>query len=458
MTDNFRIISIESLKKIHQNNSYSNIVINNDIKKLDEKFHNIYRKTVLGVVENIYFLDYVINKFSSTKTKKLQTEILIALRLAVYQIFFLENSKEFVVVNESVEYIKKKIGVQASKFVNAVLRNILRNKEQTLVDIDSLKSSSKESDKLEYLSVKYSYPIWLVKKFISQFGNDKIEEVLLKNNEEAKLNIRVNANKISKDELKKRLEQKNIVCTDCKIAEKGIILENVNNLENLEEYRKGLFSVQSESSMLVGQILNPKENSLILDICAAPGGKTMDIAERLNNTGTVISRDLYEHKINLIKNDIKRLGLKNIKTELADASIFDDKLENKFDYCIVDVPCSGLGIIRRKPEIKYNRQEDDKDGTPNDKLFDLQYKILENASRYLKINGELVYSTCTTDKKENIELIKYFIEKNPNYEMINISIETKNIFETSKEGYIEIYPHIHDMDGFFIAKIRKNMV
>jgi len=458
LTDNFRIISIESLKKIHQNNSYSNIVINNDIKKLDEKFHNIYRKTVLGVVENIYFLDYVINKFSSTKTKKLQTEILIALRLAVYQIFFLKNSKEFVVVNESVEYIKKKIGVQASKFVNAVLRNILRNKEQILTDMEALKSSSKESDKLEYLSIKYSYPIWLIKKFISQFGDDKIEEVLLKNNEEAKLNIRVNTNKISKDELKKRLEQKNIICTDCKIAKKGIILENVNNLENLEEYRNGFFSVQSESSMLVGQILNPKENSMILDICAAPGGKTMDTAERLNSTGTVISRDLYEHKINLIKNDIKRLGLKNIKTHLADASIFDDKLENKFDYCIVDVPCSGLGIIRRKPEIKYNRQEDDKDGTSHVKLFDLQYKILENASRYLKINGELIYSTCTTDKKENIELIKYFIEKNPNYEMIDISIETNNIFETSKNGYIEIYPHIHDMDGFFIAKIRKNML
>lgn len=458
MTDNFRIISIESLKKIHQNNSYSNIVINNDIKKLDEKFHNIYRKTVLGVVENIYFLDYVINKFSSTKTKKLQTEILIALRLAVYQIFFLENSKEFVVVNESVEYIKKKISVPASKFVNAVLRNILRNKEQIITDMEALKSSSKESDKLEYLSIKYSYPIWLIKKFISQFGDDKIEEVLLKNNEEAKLNIRVNTNKISKDELKNRLEQKNIVCTDCKIAQKGIVLENVNNLENLEEYRNGFFSVQSESSMLVGQILNPKENSMILDICAAPGGKTMDSAERLNSTGTVISRDLYEHKINLIKNDIKRLGLKNIKTQLADASIFDDKLENKFDYCIVDVPCSGLGIIRRKPEIKYNRQEDDKDGMSHDKLFDLQYKILENASKYLKINGELIYSTCTTDKKENIELVKCFIEKNPNYEMIDISIETGNIFETSKNGYIEIYPHIHDMDGFFIAKIRKNMV
>lgn len=455
MTDNFRIVSIESLKKIHQNNSYSNIVINNDIKKIDEKYHNIYRKTVLGVVENIYFLDYVINKFSSTKVKKLQTEILIAFRLAIYQMFFLENSKEFVIVNESVEYIKKKIGVQASKFVNAVLRNILRSKEQVIEEIEALKASPKEEDRLEYLSIKYSYPTWLIKKFIRQFGVEKIEEVLLKNNEEAKLNIRVNTTKISKEELKKKLEQNNIICTDCLIAEKGMTIKNMSNLESLDEFKNGLFSVQSESSMLVGQILNPKENSLILDMCAAPGGKTMDVAERLNSTGTVISRDLYEHKIKLINNDIKRLGLKNVKTELADASIFDDKLENKFDYCIVDVPCSGLGIIRRKPEIKYNRQDDN---VASDKLFELQYKILENASKYLKPNGELVYSTCTSDKKENIDLIKYFIERNPNYKMIDISVETKNIFDTSKKGYIEIYPHIHDMDGFFIAKLRKNMV
>ncbi len=446
LTDNYRAVSIQSLKKIHQNNSYSNIVINNDIKQLDEKFHNVYRKSVLGVVENIYFLDYVINKFSSTKAKKLQTELLITLRLAVYQIFFLENSKEFVIVNESVEHIKEKIDIRASKFVNAVLRNILRNKEQILKDIEKL-------DRIEYLSIRYSYPVWIIKKFISQFGEDKIEEVLFKNNEESKLNIRVNTLKTTKDELRKSLEQKNIVCTDCKIAKKGMILENVINLEKLEEYKNGLFSVQSESSMLVGQILNPKEGSLILDICAAPGGKTTDAAERLNNTGTVISRDLYEHKIKLIKNEVKRLGLNNVKVQIFDASHFDSELENKLDYCIVDVPCSGLGIIMRKPEIKYNRQESD-----SENLFDLQYKILENASKYLKQNAELIYSTCTTDKKENIEVINHFIERNPNYEMVDISYETNNIFDTSKKGYIEIYPHVHDMDGFFVAKLRKIML
>lgn len=450
MNDSYRIVSIESLKKIHQNNSYSNIVINNDIKQLDENFHNVYRKSVLGVVENIYFLDYVINKFSSTKTKKMQTEILITLRLAIYQIFFLENSKEFIIVNESVEYIKKKIDIKASKFVNAILRNIIRNKDQLLTDIEKLDNVN---TRIEYLSIKYSYPNWLIKKFIDQFGMEKIEEILLKNNEEAKLNIRVNTSKISRDELKNSLEEKGIKCVDCKIAHKGMVLENIVNLERLDEYKNGLFSIQSESSMLVGQILNPKENSLIIDVCAAPGGKTMDASERLNNTGTVISRDLYEHKVKLIKNDIKRLNLKNINAEVFDASIFDSKLENKADYCIVDVPCSGLGIIRRKPEIKYNRQEID-----SSNLFDIQYKILENASKYLKVDGELVYSTCTTDKKENIEVINYFLEQNKNFKLIDITRETNDVFGTSKDGYIEIYPHIHDMDGFFVAKLRKTMI
>lgn len=450
MSDSYRIVTIDSLKKIHQNNSYSNIVINNDIKQLDENFHNMYRKSVLGVIENIYFLDYVINKFSSTKTKKLQTEILITLRLAIYQIFFLENSKEFVIVNESVEYIKKKLNIKASKFVNAILRNILRNKEQILTDIEKLDSVN---TRIEYLSIKYSYPNWLIKNFINQFGEDKVEEVLIKNNEEAKLNIRINTTKISRDELRNKLEKKGIKCIDCNIAQKGMILENIVNLEKLDEYKDGLFSIQSESSMLVGQILNPKENSLIIDVCAAPGGKTMDVAERLNNTGKVISRDLYEHKVKLIKNDIKRLELKNVSAEVFDASSFDSNLENKADYCIVDVPCSGLGIIRRKPEIKYNRQEID-----SSNLFDIQYKILVNASKYLKVNGELVYSTCTTDKKENIDVINYFVKHNQNFKLVDITDETNNIFNTSKDGYIEIFPHLHDMDGFFVAKFRKTML
>lgn len=446
MNNDYRTVVIESLKKIQLNKSYTNIVINNDVCLLDKGLHNVYRKSVLGVVENLYFLDYVINKFSSIKPKKMEIDVLIALRLAVYQIYFLDNSRENVIVNESVEYVKNNVNYKASQFVNAVLRNILRNKEQLLIDINKL-------NKTDYLSIKYSYPVWLINLWTKQFGIEIIEDVLIKNNEPAKLNIRVNTDKITRDELKQLLNNKNILCEKCSIADKGLIISNVFEIEKLEEYRKGLFSVQSESSMLVAQILNPEKDSTIIDLCAAPGGKSMDVAERLNNTGRVISRDLYEHKIKLIKNDVKRLDLSNITVNLFDASKLDEKLIEKADYCIVDVPCSGLGIIRRKPEIKYNRNENDSEG-----LFDLQYNILSNASKYLKIGGELVYSTCTTSPVENIHVIRKFLKHNKDFKMIDITKETKSKFDSSKDGYIEIYPHIHDMDGFFVAKLKKIMI
>ncbi len=446
LKDNYRSVAIESLKKIFINNSYSNIVINNDSKLLDEKFHKIYRKCVLGVVEKIFFLDFVINKFSSTKTKKLQNEVLFTMRLAVYQIFFLDNSKEFLVVNESVEHIKKKIDIRASKFVNAVLRNIIRNKQIVLEEIKTL-------DREEYLSITYSYPIWMIKRFISEFGEDNIERILDENNKEPKFNIRVNTEKISREDLKSRLEKKGVVVTVCKFADKGLILENIEKFEDWEEYKHGFFSIQSESSMLVGQILNPKKNSKIIDVCAAPGGKTTDASQRLEGTGEIFARDLHRSKISLIKNEANRLGLSNVKTMVHDATILDEKNIGQFDYCIVDAPCSGFGIIKRKPEIKYNKSVDD-----SDKLFEIQTKILQTSSEYLKVGGELVYATCTIVKKENLDVIEYFLKNNNDFKLVDISKETHDYFETSKLGYIEIFSHIHEIDGFFVAKLIKVVV
>lgn len=443
MKNNFREYTINSLKKIQTNNAYSNIVINKDIKSLDEKYHNLYRKSVLGVIENLYFEDYVIDKLSSVKSKKMQTEVLVTLRLAIYQIFFLDNSKENIIVNESVEYIKNKVNIKASKFVNAILRNVLRNKETILNEINSL-------DTVKKLSIKYSYPEWLISLWSNQYGSDKIEDVLIANNNQAPLNIRVNTTIISKEELKKTFDHINLEYEDCKIADKGMIISNPEDIENMESYKSGLFSIQSESSMLVGQVLNPKPNSLVIDVCSAPGGKTMDIAERLNNTGKVVSRDLYSHKTKLIENEKNRLHLENITVEVKDALIYDESLEGKADYCVIDAPCSGLGIIRRKPEIKYNKKEEDMKN-----ISHIQYKILLNASKYLKKDGIMVYSTCTTATEENLGVVNRFIENNSNYELVDISEETKNIFDTSAKGYIEIIPHIHHMDGFFIAKIRR---
>lgn len=443
MESSYRASVIESLKRIFKDKSYSNLVINNDIRNINHRYNALYRKSVLGVIENLIFVDWIINQVSSVKTKKLETEILVTLRLAVFQLFFLQNSYENTVVNESVQHIKDTGNIKASKFVNAVLRNIIRSKDKLIEDMNNLPYE-------EYLCTKYSYPGWLVEKWIKNFGSDKIEEVLMKNNAEAPLEIRVNTLKISVDELVSKLQDKGIITHRCKIADKGLIVENPSELDKLEEYKNGLFSVQGESSMVVGQILNPKENSLIIDLCAAPGGKSLNAAELMNNTGTIISRDIYRQKLTLINKEAKRLGITNIKTEEYDATATDASLIGRADYCIVDVPCSGYGIIRRKPEIKY--KEKDIDGK---NINEIQYKILENSSKYLKTGGILVYSTCTTNKEENIDIVNSFLKENNAFVPADISQETKNCFNTATQGYIEIYPHIHDMDGFFIAKLKK---
>ena len=200
--------------------------------------------------------------------------------------------------------------------------------------------------------------------------------------------------------------------------------------------------------MLAGQILKAEENSLIVDMCAAPGGKTLNAAEMMNNTGKIISRDIYPAKLKLIENELKRLGINNVKVEEYDAAKLDESLLGKADYVIADAPCTGLGIIRRRPEIKYKQ-------TDLNGITEIQHKILENGSKYLKLGGRLVYSTCTTNIEENYQLIKSFLNDNKDYILDDISENIDEYFETAKNGYLEIYPHIHSMDGFFIAKIKR---
>lgn len=443
MDNSYRSQVLETLKKIFKDKSYSNIVINNDMKNIDHRYLSLYRKSVLGVVENLIFIDWIINEVSSTKTKKMELDVLVVLRLAVYQLFFLDSSHENAVVNESVQHIKDKGNIRASKLVNAVLRNILRSKEQLLEKMNKLPFD-------EYLSAKYSYPMMLVKKWKSQFGKDKVEEVLIANNVEAPLEIRVNTLKISRDELIEIFDKKGMSPRKCKYANKGIILDNPFDIDKLNEYKSGLFSIQSESSMLSVQVLNPKEGSLLVDMCAAPGGKSLNAAEIMNNNGKIISRDVYKGKLPLIEKEVKRLGVSIVETQEYDATKLDETLIGKADCVIADVPCTGLGIIRRKPEIKYKNTEE---GLKN--IGKIQYKILENASKYLKPNGELIYSTCTTEKEENIEHINEFLNKNKDFILMDISNNVNEIFKTAKEGYIEIYPHIHHMDGFFIAKLKR---
>lgn len=436
-----REIGFKVLCDIEKNNNYSNIAINKHFKNLEisDMDRGLATELIYGVIENKYYLDYIINKLSKIKVKKMSTYVKIFLRMGTYQILFLNSISDYAAVNETVK-LSKKYDKKSSGFINAILRNEIRNKG-TIMDIT-------EEDSVKYLSIKYSYNSWIIKNWIDNFGQEFTEDLLEANNEKPSIYIRTNTLKISREELIEKLNQEGIMCLKVPMVEEAIKVEKLKNIENNELFKAGLFTIQDISSMIVGKVINPKEDSLILDVCSAPGGKSTHLATLMNNTGQVIARDIFEHKLKLIKATVNRLGLKNVCIEGFDASEIDENSINKFDYVLADVPCSGLGIIRRKPEIKYKKEEELED------ITSIQKKILENASKYVKIGGTLVYSTCTVQDMENINIITSFIEENNNFELT--PIDTVNVdLDNQDKGYLKIYPNIHGIDGFFIAKLKR---
>ena len=286
----------------------------------------------------------------------------------------------------------------------------------------------------------------MIRNWIIHFGKEFTEELLEANNERPNLYLRVNTLKMTRDELIEKLEAQNIKASKVNIVEEAVKVEHLKDIENNPLYKEGAFTVQDISSMLVGKVMNPKENSLAIDVCSAPGGKTTHIATLMNNTGKVVSRDIYDHKLKLINASCKRLGLTNVDVEEYDGLKLDRESIGKFDYVLADVPCSGLGIIRRKPEIKYKEKEEFRDLPP------IQKKILENASKYVKVGGTLIYSTCTIQDSENIDVVKEFLQKNKNFELVPIT-EVNVDLDNQEKGYMKIYPNVHNMDGFFISKL-----
>ena len=395
-------------------------------------------------MENKLYLDYIIGSFSKTKLNKIEPIILEILRIGVYQIAMLERIPNSAAVNESAKLAKKHSNPGAVKFVNGILRNICRKKE-SLINID-------EDNKIDYFSIKYSHPRWLVKRWISEYGVGFTERLCIENNKRPKLNIRTNSTKITREDLKAKFETKGIIVSESKYSIDGLILEKPYRITDTEEYKAGLFTIQDESSMLVSQIMNPTQGSFVIDLCSAPGGKTTHISEKMNNKGRILARDFYDHKIKLVENNSQRLGSTIIETEVFDATILDENLIESADYVLIDAPCTGLGMIRRRPEIKWNRVEKDIEN-----ITDIQKKILNNGSKYLKSGGVLVYSTCTIEKDENLNLVANFVRNNDNFEFCGFDhlLNSNENMKTAKEGYIEIYPHVHDMDGFFIAKLTK---
>lgn len=438
---NAREAAFKILCDIEIDKNYSNMAINKIFKNNDinDKDKGLATELVYGVIENRKYLDFIINKLSKIKVKKMSSYVKIILRMGTYQILFLDKIENYAAVNETVK-LANKYDKKSRGFVNAILRNEIRQ-ERTIKYIDI-------EDPIRRLAVKYSYQQWIIEDWVNKFGMEFTEELLEAGNEKPDLYVRTNTLKIDRDSLLKEFEKEGIKAHKAMMPEEGIMVENFKGIENSRLYKEGLFTIQDISSMLVAKVINPKENDMVLDVCSAPGGKSTHMAELMKNTGKVVSRDVFEHKIKVINAASKRLGIKNIDAEEFDATKLDEKSIEKFDCVLADVPCSGLGIIRRKPEIKYKSKEELED------LPEIQTKILENASKYVKIGGTLVYSTCTVQDCENIDIVKKFLEENPNYELVPIKEVNVDPDEQAK-GYLKIYPHIHGIDGFFIAKMKR---
>lgn len=440
-----RDISFNILYAIYSKNAFSNITINQQLKdETDKRKENLIRTIVYGVLENNTYIEYIISKASNINMKKIHLKILIVLKIGIYQLLFMDTIPSRAAINESVDLAKKHGHRGSVRFVNGVLRTIDRNKEAFM--------TVEEKDDITRISIKYSHPKWMVRRWVEEHGVEFTEELCKANNETPKLNIRVNNLKTNKKKLAKSLQNYGLIVSNGKYAIDSLIIENPSKITELDEFKKGHFFIQDESSTLVGQIMDPKPGSTIIDLCGAPGGKATHLAEKMNNIGRVISKDMFEHKIELIKENTKRLGINIIETGISDALKIDDSLLNKGDYVLVDAPCSGLGLIRRKPEIKMNKEEKHiRD------LSKIQLTILNNAKEYVKPRGVLIYSTCTIEKEENINLINKFLKKNPEFKLVSIKDKMENIddLKTLDKGYLQLYPHIHNTDGFFISKMFK---
>lgn len=420
-------IPLNILYKVIYQDQKSNEEINLYAKKTDNL--PLATRIVYGVLENKIYLDYMIRKLSNIRLKKINPKILIILEMGVYNIHFLEK-KDYAVVNELVN-LTKSVDKKSKGFVNAILRNFIRDEKEI--------ATIYERDDIKALSIRYSLPEDLTNYIYQNYGMDYTKKFLRYINSEQVISIRVNNLKTNKEELTEKLRALGYQIEDGKISKNAMRVLNPAGLAESIAFKNGLFTIQQESSMKTIEVLDPKKGAKILDLCAAPGTKTSYIGEYIENDGKIIANDLLEQKLPLIKENIDRLGLKNIELKSFDATILQDKYIDAFDYVLVDAPCSGLGVMGRKAEIRYNRSIED-----IKILAKLQRDILANAVKYLRTDGKLLYSTCTIGS----------IENKANFEYLR-SMNDLELIPIDGKDYIEYVNFEDETDGFFISKFKK---
>ena len=446
MIDRAREIALKIIVKIEKDEGYSNLVINEFVKEnrnsLSDKDVAFISEIVYGVITWKITLDEIIKKYSKIKLKKLSIWILNILRISIYQIVFLDKIPKSAAVNEGVNLAKRYGHKASSSFTNAILRKVEKKDYEELFEIE---------DYVERISKTTSMPIWIIKELNKNRNIKEVEEICINLNKKPKINIRVNKLKTSIQEVEKILTEEKIQYN--KILEEMpefLEIEKIKDIENNELFKKGYFTVQDVSAGLTVKILSPKPNEIVLDACSAPGGKTTYIAEIMENKGKIVAGDIYEHRLNLINENCERLGISIVETKQIDGTIFQEDFYQKYDKILLDVPCLGIGVIRRKPDIKWQKTEEDVK-----EIIKVQENILKNCSRYLKPGGELVYSTCSILKEENEDIIEKFLNETDNFKIFDLENEVKEFKKyVTKKGFLSIKPSEKN-DGFFICKLIK---
>ena len=434
-----RGLAIKILNRIDRTDAYLERMLDNEMRstELSGPDKALLYEIVHGVVRWQGRLDWILNGFYKGTFSKAIPNLKNALRVALYQILFLDRVPDYAAVNEVVEFVKRLQGQKPADLVNAVLRNIIRSK-------NAIRYPDPEEDAVGYLAAYYSHPSWLVKRYLARFGMEETEKLLQINNEKPYLTLRVNALKTKPEEFKVLLESVNLKYRQGTYLPEFFKLQNLTNITAWEYYTKGYFNIQDESAGLACMLLDVREGFRILDMCAAPGGKTAYIAALIHSRGEVVAIDRFESRLKILQKNINRLGLDCVRTVVADA------LEYKglpFDRVLVDAPCSGTGTLSKKPDIKWKKD-----------IFDirdlnvLQLKLLNKATTLVKPGGVIVYSTCSIEPEENIEIVKKFLEGNHAFRFESAKGKFSDEI-IDENGCLQTLPHVHKMDGIFAAKL-----
>lgn len=442
---NSREIVLEMLLEVLEEGKFSHTVQNQTLKRyqmLEKQERAFLSRVFTGTVKEYLTLDYIIEQFSTLPVRKMKPLIRNLLRMSVYQLRYMDQVPSSAVCNEAVKLAKKRGFDKLSGFVNGILRNILRNEA-------NIKFPDKQQDPTKYLEIRYSYPKWLVSELLEQYDFATVEVILAASLMEKELTIRTNLQKVTPHEMKEILLAEGVTVEESDYLPYAFKLKNFDYLEKLDSFQKGYFTVQDVSSMLVCEVAGISKEDLVVDVCAAPGGKTIHAAQTASK---VFARDLTEYKVGLINDNLKRLELTNVQTKVWDASVPDEELIGKADVLIADLPCSGMGVFGKKADLKYkfspNQQKE---------LVELQRRILSVIQSYVKEDGVLMYSTCTINSGENTDNMEWFLNN------FDFSLESLDAYlpdqlksETTQKGYLQLLQGVHSTDGFFLAKLRRN--